>query len=196
LTQTVNGLMKRSTMRARALTLAGGALLMVLPSAVQVVRFDRFLGTEDNRLVAARWLDERRRPGQSVFQAGSTYGQLQLASRPPMTELIFDEESGRFIGPGGPTARRPDWIVLPESPLWYYTQAPGAVVALVGSEYEVAQAFPALDMRATGNLYDQQDAFFAPYAGWNGVERPGPNIVIYRRRPSPADVPPTSTTAR
>ncbi len=41
--------------------------------------------------------------------------------------------------------------------------------------------FRALDLQETGNLYDIQDAFFVPYAGFRGVERPGPNFTLFRR---------------
>jgi hypothetical protein len=38
-------------------------------------------------------------------------------------------------------------------------------------------------MRAdTGAVFDRQDAFFLPIAGFSGVERPGPNVSIYLRR--------------
>ena len=30
-------------------------------------------------------------------------------------------------------------------------------------------------------VYDMQDAFFIPFAGFRGVERPGPNFLIYRK---------------
>jgi hypothetical protein len=31
-------------------------------------------------------------------------------------------------------------------------------------------------------VYDLQDAFFMPFYGFHTVERPGPNIEIYKRR--------------
>jgi hypothetical protein len=31
-------------------------------------------------------------------------------------------------------------------------------------------------------VHDQQDAFFLPLEGLNGIERPGPNIEVYRLR--------------
>ena len=32
------------------------------------------------------------------------------------------------------------------------------------------------------NVYDRQDEFYLPYAGFKSVERPGPNVKIYVRR--------------
>jgi hypothetical protein len=32
------------------------------------------------------------------------------------------------------------------------------------------------------HVYDQQDAFCLPLAGFSGVGRPGPNLYVYRRR--------------
>ena len=31
------------------------------------------------------------------------------------------------------------------------------------------------------HTYDQQDAFFVPYDGFDGVTRPGPNFTVYKR---------------
>jgi len=43
------------------------------------------------------------------------------------------------------------------------------------------------EVRGTGGgsaagIYDRQDAFFLPIAGFRDVERPGPDVRIYRRR--------------
>jgi hypothetical protein len=35
---------------------------------------------------------------------------------------------------------------------------------------------------AGSGIYDRQDAFFLPIAGFTGVARPGPTVLIYRRR--------------
>jgi hypothetical protein len=40
------------------------------------------------------------------------------------------------------------------------------------------------------HVYDQQDAFYVPFDGFDGVARPGPNLSIYERR---ADLPPRMT---
>ena len=40
----------------------------------------------------------------------------------------------------------------------------------------------AADLPEPDNFYDIQDGFYAPYAGFKGVQRPGPNFKIYRRR--------------
>jgi hypothetical protein len=42
------------------------------------------------------------------------------------------------------------------------------------------QEFVALAL-SDEHLFDQQDAFFVPFAGFRGVKRPGPNFALYKR---------------
>jgi len=37
------------------------------------------------------------------------------------------------------------------------------------------------DWRGVSRVYDMQDAFFLPIAGFRGVQRPGPTVWIFRR---------------
>ena len=43
----------------------------------------------------------------------------------------------------------------------------------------IIKAFAAIDLNNKANLFDQVDAFYFPFAGMQGVVRPGPNIDIY-----------------
>ena len=75
--------------------------------------------------------------------------------------------------PTGP----PDWILLQESPLPSDTQ--GLVKALFKeNHYALIQQFKAFSPRQVP-VYDLEDAFFAPYASFGGVQRPGPNFYLY-----------------
>ena len=40
-----------------------------------------------------------------------------------------------------------------------------------------------LDLDLDGNLFDRQDAFYYPYAGFHDARRGGPNYVVYARKP-------------
>jgi hypothetical protein len=41
------------------------------------------------------------------------------------------------------------------------------------------QTFVALSLDGD-HVFDPQDAFFVPLAGFEGVERPGPNFAVYK----------------
>jgi len=55
------------------------------------------------------------------------------------------------------------------------------VTEFLRSGYQYVRTFRAFRVSAPGNVYDIQDAFFVPFAGFHRVERPGPNFTLYRR---------------
>ena len=73
---------------------------------------------------------------------------------------------------------RPDWILVQDSPLPGETQP--VVREFLNDGYHLVTTFPAFS-RTDDHVYDQQDAFFAPFGGFHGVERPGPNYLLYKR---------------
>ena len=77
-----------------------------------------------------------------------------------------------------PGTGRPDWILLQDSPLPNETQP--IVRDFLQDGYQLVKTFPAFS-RSDGHVFDQQDAFFAPFSGFRGVERPGPNYLLYKR---------------
>jgi hypothetical protein len=47
-------------------------------------------------------------------------------------------------------------------------------------DYVLETVIHASDLRVA-HVYDQQDAFYLPFDGFSGVERPGANFSIYRK---------------
>jgi hypothetical protein len=72
-----------------------------------------------------------------------------------------------------------------DSPLPSQTQ--DIVKEFLREDYVLAQQFDALSLKDDALLYDRQDAFFTPFAGFTRVKRPGPNFLLYKRAgiPSP-----------
>jgi 4-amino-4-deoxy-L-arabinose transferase-like glycosyltransferase len=168
--------------RSEALV-AVAAVLLVLPSAISTLQFDRIISRTDNRVVVARWFDEHVPAGSSVLLSGSSYGYVQFNRDKGYQAWLWDRKGQVFvIEPGKrPATGRPEWILLQESPLPSETQ--DIVTDYLTEGYSVAQAFPAFSP-SDAHVYDLQDAFFAPFAGFRGVERPGPNYLLYRRNSS------------
>jgi hypothetical protein len=166
--------------RARAWAIAATALIIVAPSARNVVLLDRLLMRPDNRVVVARTLPTLIPSRSRVYHAGGSYGRVPFRlSDPPLNveECDYNESTGRFTGGG----TLPDWIILQRSPLVLYSHVPDGVQRIVAERYELVRAFPvASDDPA--RIYDQQDALFLPLAGLAGVERIGPTLEIYRLR--------------
>ena len=166
-----------SRLVAPPVRLAAAVLVAVLVAGgplVRVVSLDRRLAQADTRVIAADWLAQKIVPGESVYQAGSQYEHLRIAGI--IDAVSFDEGGNRFTG--GVSARRPDWIVLPRSAS-PYSRVPCAVEDLVTRCY---QQLLHVEGAGTAPLatFDVQDAFFLPYADPGLVQRPGPDIVIYR----------------
>ena len=160
------------------------AACVVWPSAESVWRFDRLLVERDSRLVAGDWALAHIPPGSTIYQAGAIYGQLQLESSRPFKYRYWVWDEGSFRVSRRPfrwTNDWPDWIVVQESPLPYAHVSP-TVAAKLRHDYALEYALRVVDLNEPRNVYDVQDAFFLPFAGFEKVRRPGPNILIYRRR--------------
>jgi 4-amino-4-deoxy-L-arabinose transferase-like glycosyltransferase len=131
------------------------------PSLLNSLWLDVLLARTDTRVLAAQWLDANVGTGESMQDAGGQYTRLRL--KQPMAANA------------GGTA---DWLVLHDSPLRAYTVTAPGLRALAAEQYDLAHTVDA----GRGSVYDLQDAFFLPIAGFSGVERPGPTIRIYRRK--------------
>jgi 4-amino-4-deoxy-L-arabinose transferase-like glycosyltransferase len=168
----------QTVIAAVALALAVGGL-----SLWKIVQFDRVINRTDSRVLAAEWLLQRGRAGESVYLSGSHYGRpdVFVRGRPgPLTIVTFDAEAQAFRDTAGREVPSPQWIVVQESPLLLYSHVPEAVTALL-RDYDLLHSVRAVNMRQP-HVYDQQDAWFVPLAGFEGVVRPGPNLSIYHRQ--------------
>jgi 4-amino-4-deoxy-L-arabinose transferase-like glycosyltransferase len=139
--------------------------LIAAPSLVNSIWLDLLLAKTDTRVLAAQWLDARVEEGQSVVDAGGQYTRLRL------------KEGIAMRAAEAPPA---DWLVLHDSRLEAYAAAPLALRALAAERYQLAHTVHG--DRGRDAIYDLQDAFFLPIAGFTDVERPGPTIRIYRRK--------------
>jgi 4-amino-4-deoxy-L-arabinose transferase-like glycosyltransferase len=161
----------------RPAVLTAAASAIVLPSAIGIWHFDRIIAQPDNRVVVARWFADNVPAGSSVLQSGSPFGYAQLDNR-TYKVWVWDRFRRRFMVNGMNPTGRPDWILVQDSPLPSATQ--DIVRDLLREDYQFAWQFTALSLKAE-HVYDQQDAFFVPFAGFKGVTRPGPNFSLYKR---------------
>jgi hypothetical protein len=102
--------------------------------------------------------------------------------------LGYDDWSwggARFKRNGEPTTDLPGFILVPRSPLVAYSGAPEDLAALLAARYAPTRSF-VFNVWDPRQVFDQQDAFYLPLGGLQGVERPGPNFQLYALRPSPA----------
>ena len=148
-----------------------------------IQQFDRVINQADNRVVIARWFEQHVPPGSSILQSGSHYGHAQFDQKLGYTPWRWDGGQGIFLVNNRPAKGRPDWILLQDSPLPSETQA--VVKQFLSEDYVLVHDFHALS-NDSSHVFDRQDAFFVPYAGFDQVTRPGPNFSLFRRANAPA----------
>lgn len=166
------------TRRSPALVTAVMAALAAGPSLVNSVWLDVLLARTDTRVLAAAWLKPRLTAEHTLFDAGGGFTRLDLGTT-PFERRAYDPATQSFGAPGGAT---PDWIVVHESPLAAYTWYEREIRTLLAAKYRLAHVESALEGRGVSRVYDRQDAFFLPIAGFRGIQRPGPTVWIFRRR--------------
>jgi hypothetical protein len=165
---------------------AGVALLAAIiaaPTARTSVAFDRLMTRRDTRLLGDNWVASRFPAGASIYQSGYPYSHVLPRPFERYSHYTFNEQLNRFQKIGGTTIDFPDLIVLLDSPLGTYTQIPPKIRSIVEAGYVLAATFEGASTASAPNArYDQDDAFFAPFAGIDEVTRPGPTVNIFERK--------------
>ena len=177
----------RYRLSAAALACAVAAIV-VAPSAYAVGRLDRLFAATDSRVLLADWLRANVNPGSSIYLAGSIVVQPIVDLRPPQTLRYWTHREGRSFAEGRPprpVTGLPDWLVIPDSGVPEYSYCPPEVKELAKDRYVAVRVFNAMDLK--GNVFDRQDAFYYPYAGFKNIQRGGPNFVVYARKPENPD---------
>jgi hypothetical protein len=159
--------------------IAAATVAMVAPSAYRTVLLDRLLSTPDNRVVAGRALIDILPENSLVYQSGEPMGHAMLSidGKPAaLRTASYDNASGTFA------PADPDWIIVQRSPLVLYSSVPASLERVLAERYTLARAFSTESRTDVVRTYDQQDAFYLPLAGLEGIRRPGPAFELYQRR--------------
>jgi 4-amino-4-deoxy-L-arabinose transferase-like glycosyltransferase len=158
--------------RAPALTGAlafGLAIVVGWDSAARAIGLDRLLARRDSRAVAADVVRDRYFPrGASIFQNATIYGRVK-----PWPEGLYPEL---------PLDRSPRLAIIHTSRLVAYSSEPAGMREILQAHYRLLRRIDVENRSSTATpIFDQQDAFFAPVAGFDRFDRPGPTIEIYER---------------
>jgi hypothetical protein len=203
-------LIRRWNIRQARLFTAALAVIVVAPSLNNVFRSDLILARRDNRLVVADWISQNLPAGSSIFQSVGGQRGIQLfptleslqeeikinGPHPKLEASIqylkrhsvrsydlweFTQVTHQFQQGGQPTDSLPRYILLADGFSKIYIRYPPEVIEFIDSCYVQNEYFPSMDY--SKNIFDMQDRFYVPFAGFNGVLRPGPNFTLYERRP-------------
>lgn len=186
------------------------SILIALPSTCRVIRTDTLLAARDSRLMAAEWAARTLSPGAWVYFTGpvwrwhNPFPALDLLQRkypprmlgadagkiadaaplplglPQYGEWGYDQKTGLFTRGRVATRALPQYIVTRESPLLFPYETPEGVKQILRTRYRLVRSFHAFDSHDADQWFDQQDGFFLPFAGFRGVERPGPNLHVFQ----------------
>lgn len=167
----------QSTSVRRAALLAA-SVVVVAPTAYKTFLLDRLLGITDNRTLTGRALIEMLPAGSVFYQSGEGYGHVPLR----IDGREADVRVARFDAAAGTFTETPDWILVQRSPLVLYSAVPSTLERLLQDQYALARSFPTETRRGSARIYDQQDAFYLPLDGLEGLSRPGPSFELYSRR--------------
>jgi hypothetical protein len=169
-----SGWLARRVRLSEAAIASALAIALAAPSLMATIQIDRLLARTDSRVIAAAWLRPLLRPDDTLCDVGGVIG-LDLDGV-EFHNWRFDKPSATFVNAG---EQLPDWLVLYDSPLEYAELDP-RMARLAARGYRLAY-----EVRGVGtarrNVFDPQDAFFLPVFGFSGIERPGPDVLIYRR---------------
>jgi len=161
------------------------ASIVITPSAMAVARLDRVFAATDSRLLLADWIRTNVRPGSSIYLAGNIVVEPIVDIGSVKTLRYWTHRSGwSFDEQRRPVDGTPEWLVIPETAVPQFSYCPPDVSRLARERYDVVRVIKAMDLDR--NLFDRQDAFFYPYAGFHDVQRGGPNYVVYARKPEAA----------
>jgi hypothetical protein len=162
------------SLKARKTMKQGLVLAAILPSLLDSISFDRVLGRDDTRSLAASWIAENLPPGTPVM-VSEGYGAPPIPAGYPVRDVGFRLGAVREGEREGFTH-----LLTHEHPALYrFSRVDESLAKRLESASLLARFAPFRNGRPPG-LYDELDAFYVPYQRPGSVERPGPTVSIWR----------------
>jgi hypothetical protein len=109
-------------------------------------------------------------------------GRLRANGAPGFEDVRFEPSGARFFSLVDEPVAPPRYVLLARHPVRRLPAPSAALLEVLARDYVIVRAFEAASPSADTAVYDHQDAFFLPFAGFEGVERPGPSYDLFERR--------------
>jgi hypothetical protein len=145
-----------------------------MPTCWSTFQFNRLLARADSRVVAASWVTSHVPEGALIEETGTPWTHIPLQSPGSAREPTYRQFAFK-------TGDMPDVLIMPTSPRLPADDETDGARALA-DRYRKVCAIEAFDSSSqSGIVYDWQDEFYLPLAGFSAVRSPGPNLSIYAR---------------
>ena len=176
--------------------------LVILQSGYNVFQSNSLLAHKDSRLLASEWIYKNLQKGSSFSQVG--WGKIYVKG---YDYWDYNYEKSQFVDKNN---MFPKYIIFTKSPLLadlqkkypergfkqimtnnyleeVFNRTNKGVVKLskiLKDDYYIKKVFQVININNEDNFFDQHDVFFLPFSGFKDIERPGPNIYIYEKKPN------------
>jgi hypothetical protein len=107
--------------------------------------------------------------------------ELRARGRAGFVEVGFEPGRARFVSLLREPVEPPRYVLIARHPVRRLPAPPAELLAVLERDYALLRSFEVVPLQGSA-VYDEQDAFFVPFAGFEGVERPGPSYWLYERR--------------
>lgn len=166
--------------RRTAVALALTAALMAA-SLASAIAHERLASREDTRVAAQRWLEQNAPARSRVLVVGTVFFPWGAPQVPPPLVQAPLPPPGVGLAQAGI-----DFVVAHEHELFWSTIEPGFLARRASSLELVADFDPRAGAAGGPAVFEVNDAYYLPFAGFDGVATGGPHVRILRvRRPPP-----------
>ena len=94
----------------------------------------------------------------------------------------YDRASKRFVSEGEDKTGSPQFLILQESPLYFWKPIiPDEIRELLGRQFVLDKEFLAYRQVPERCVFNDLDAFYVPLSTCRDYLRPGPNIRVYKK---------------
>ncbi len=173
---------RRFAPRAPRAAFAAAIALVAAEPLASALAHDRILARPDTRVLASEWMRRHLPVGARVAVHGTRFWPWGEPGIPPRARRVPAAADAASLEAAGASH-----LVVHDHPLFWSSADAGALAALAPQLHLVAELVPY--PAGARPVFETADAYYAPFAGFCGVERAGPRVRIYelrsgaRRRP-------------
>jgi hypothetical protein len=174
----LHGAARRWAGRRAGLVFALAILVVAVEPLMNTVGHNRIAAETDTRVLATRWLREHIAPGSRVAVYGTRFYPWGSPVVPRRLVRVEVEPEVAAL-----EENRIEYLVTHDHALFYSTTAPEVMERLAPRLSLEADFFP-FDPGHARPIFEAADAYYIPFHGFTGVERPGPRVRLYRFGPA------------